>query len=143
MYLHCTGPPRNVEVTPVEAEYYPDDVITCSGEANPPVNFYKWEDITNSTDVKLIEEGPEANQLVMKEEWVGMGSMTIRCTVQNEMVNGKQTGSDEITFGVLGKCTFWIDFMYDQWNLVIVHVSHFTCYGFYHLLFCKNHCDVS
>ena len=106
MYLHCTGPPRNVAITPVKAEYYPGEVITCSGEANTSVNYYIWEDITTDTDIEVIAGGTKANQLVMKEEWVGMGTMTIRCTVRNEMVNGIQTGSDEITFGVSSKCTF-------------------------------------
>ena len=142
LYFHCTGPPRDVTVTPAKEQYYPDDVITCSGNANPPVDYYIWEDITTDTDVEVIEEGSESNQLVMKEEWLGKGTMTIRCTVRNEMVNGQQTGSDKIIFRVFSKCTFWIDLMYDQWNFVIVHVRHIVCYDFCYLLFYKKDCDV-
>ena len=59
-----------------------------------------------------------------------MGTMTIRCTVRNTMVNGQQTGSAEITFGVLGKCTFdLIYFMQTSGTLLLSMSSHFTCYG--------------
>lgn len=62
------------------------------------MDYYTWEDITNSSEIEVIEEGPDANELVIDEKWA---DMKIRCTARNSMVNGQQTGSDEIIYSKL------------------------------------------
>ena len=88
-------------ITPNKPQYIPGDTLNCSGDANPPVSYYKWEDVTTNT-TEVIQEGATANMLTVKEEWVGQ-VLTLRCSLTNQMRDGDQTESVEIDLTVIGK----------------------------------------
>ena len=86
------------EIDPDEDEFNPGDVLTCSADSRPQVDYYKWID---AADDEIILEGPIAAQLVIPGDWAGM-SKTLRCAVSNEMRDGRvEVSGDNFTFDVL------------------------------------------
>ena len=89
-------------ITPLKEEYMVGEKVTCSGNANPPVDYYIWQDITSG--VTLIQGGRDEYVLTMKEEWVGRGKLTVRCSLTNTVRHRRRhSNSAPFTFEVLSK----------------------------------------
>ena len=97
-----SGPSDTPRVEPDGDEFYPGQVLTCSGDGRPAVDYYKWIDVSNNDTV--IQEGEgEAARLVIQDDWFG-ASMSVICAVSNEMRDGRvEVHGEEITFSVVSK----------------------------------------
>lgn len=107
--LYCSDSLRNVDIVPASGDIHANDVVTCTGRANPPAQITLKVNVEGVAAVKAMNSA----SLKIQPAWVGR-FILVDCTATADNGAHKHSLDTTTSYTVLGIFTlkFQVSFVY-------------------------------